>query len=304
MDNFIIRWYNQNRKMIWIVILTIVAIIALIQTLDNYYKNNPKEESSSTNSTTAYNANNNYSVITREEVDETISEESIDLIERFLDNCNKGQIEYAYNLISAQCKEELYPTLEDFETTYHKKIFTKQKNYDSMLWIATSNRHTYRIEIVDDLLATGGNKNDLPTQDYYTIVYENGNYKLNINSFVGKEYININESKNNINIDVLSRTIYMDYEIYEIAVQNNTGSELIFNTKQNTNSMYIQDENGLKYISFLNEIPDNELEILNGITKNLKIKFNRGYKPKINIDRIVFEDINNNGQIEYLEIEL
>ena len=69
MDSFIIRWYNRNRKMVWIVVLTIVAIIGLIQTLNNYYKNNPKDESSSTISTTAYNTTN-YAVVTQEEISE------------------------------------------------------------------------------------------------------------------------------------------------------------------------------------------------------------------------------------------
>ena len=41
--NILIRWYNQNRRMIWITVFTIIAVIALVQTLNNYYKNNTKE---------------------------------------------------------------------------------------------------------------------------------------------------------------------------------------------------------------------------------------------------------------------
>ena len=56
--NILIRWYNQNRKMLWIVVLTIIGVFALIQVLNSYYKNNTKEKSSSASSTTTYNAPN------------------------------------------------------------------------------------------------------------------------------------------------------------------------------------------------------------------------------------------------------
>ena len=41
--NMLVRWYNQNRKIIWIVILTIIAIIALLQVLDNNAKKNTND---------------------------------------------------------------------------------------------------------------------------------------------------------------------------------------------------------------------------------------------------------------------
>ena len=302
MDSFIIRWYNRNRKMVWIVVLTIVAIIGLIQTLNNYYKNNPKDESSSTISTTAYNTTN-YAVVTQEEISETVSEDSIDLIGNFFEYCNNGQIENAYNLISSECKQELYSTIEDFKIKYYNRIFTEQKSYDLTLWITTSKRLTYKVQIMADLLATG-KKENMPIEDYYTIIYENGDYKLNISRYIGKEYINCYKTQNNITVNVICKKMYMDYELYEIEVQNNTGSKLIFNTKENTHSIYVQDENELKYIAFLNEIPDIDLEILHGTTKKLEIKFNRGYKPNINIEKIVFEDIKNNEKLESIDIEI
>lgn len=300
MDNIIMRWYNQNRKIIWILVLTVVAVIALIQTLNNYYNN--AEDESSTNSTTTYNTNN-YSVTTKEKISETTSEKSIDLIEDFVEYCNNQEIDSAYKLLSTQCKEELYPTTNDFKTKYYNKIFTEKKTCNSILWITSSSAHTYRIEIMSDLLATG-KKDNMPIEEYYTIIYENGEYKLNISRFIGKEDINISKTKNNTTVNIVSKKIYMDYELYEIQVENNTGSKLIFNTKENLQSMYIQDENGLKYIAFLNEISDSELEILNGITKKLEIKFNRGYKPTIDIQKIIFEDIKSGSETRKVEIEI
>lgn len=299
-NNIIVRWYNQNRKTIWIVILTIAGVIFLMESLNNYYAKKAKNESSSTISATTYNTTN-YSVISNEEIDYTASEQSVDLIENFFTFCNNGKIEDAYNLISTDCKEELYPTINDFTTKYYNIIFAEKRSYDSLLWIANSSKNTYRIQIMKDLLSSG-QRDDMPIEEYYTIIMENGQYKLSISNYIGKEEINASKTQNNITVSVLAKKIYIDYEIYEIKIENNAGNKLIFNTKENTKSIYIQDENELKYIAFLNEIPDSELEI--GINKILEIKFNRGYKPTINIEKIVFENIKNNEQIESMEIEL
>ena len=299
------RWYNQNKKNIWIVVLTIIAVIVLIQILNNYYKNNTKDESSSTNiSTTTYNKNN-YSVITEEKIDEDTSNESSNLIDKFFENCNNSKIEDAYALLSNECKNELYPTVNDFKEKYYNRIFTGKKDYDTLLWVTTSEQNTYRVQIMEDLLATG-QKEYMPIEDYYTVVNEDGEYKLNISNYITKEDINVSKTQSNIDVNIKSRKIYKEHEIYQIEIKNNTQNKLIFNTKVDTNSMYIQDENELKYIAFLNEIPNSELEISAGMTKTLEIKFNREYKPTIKINKIVFEDmkINNDEHLESIEIEL
>lgn len=304
--NKIIRWYNQNRQTFWITILVVIGAIGLIQTLNNYYKNNTKEESSSSTniSTTTYN-NQNYSVVTETEISKTVSENSQTIIKNFFNCCNNGRIEEAYNLLSDDCKEELYPTISDFTDRYYKRIFTEKRDYDSTLWITTSSKNTYRVEIMSDLLATG-QKEVNPIEEYYTVVVENGKYKINTNGYIGKEELNISKSQNNVNITILSRIEYMEYEEYEIRVENKTGEKLLFNTKQNVNSIYIQDENGIKYIAFLNELVNSELLVLNGDNKTLNIRFNRGYKPSIKIQEIVFEDIkiNNKNENERIEIQL
>ncbi len=302
--NRLLSFYNQNRAIIWITVFCIVVVISIIQALNSYYKNRSNDESSSTNiSTTTYNTNT-YSIITEEEISESTAEESTNLIAEFFDYCNSGDIEEAYNLLSTDCKEELYPTVEEFQEKYYDQIFTEQKSYNSMLWITTTARNTYKIEIMNDLLATG-EKEYMPIEEYYTISSEEGEYKLSINGYVGEEEINVSKTQDDITITVLCKKMYIEYETYEIEVQNNTGNKLIFNTKENTDSIYIEDENELQYVAFINELADNELQISNGVTKTLKIRFNRSYKPTIAIEKIVFGDISiNDNEIEQIEIEL
>ncbi|MBQ2916902.1 MAG: hypothetical protein IJE59_01805 [Clostridia bacterium] len=301
--NSIIRWYNQNRNIIWITVLTIIGVIALIQTLDGFYKNNTKEESSSTNiSTTTYN-NPNYSVVSKTEINKTTFENSQVIIKNFFDYCNSGKIEQAYNLISQDCKEELYPNVNIFKEKYYNRIFTESKMYNSTLWISNGNKSTYRLEIMGDILATGS-KETMPIEEYYTIINENEEYKLNLSNYIGKEEINVSKTQDNITISILSKQSYMDYEKYEIKVSNETQKNIVLNTKQDTDSMYIQDENGLNYIAFLNEISEYDLQVPRGLTKTYNIKFNRGYKPTINIEKMIFEDIKIGQANELSKIEI
>ena len=298
-------WYNQNRKIIWVVILTIVAVITLIQNLNNYYEKRAKDESSSTsNSTTTYNADN-YSIVTNKKIDENTAKKSSNIIEEFFEYCNSQKIEEAYNMLSTDCKQELYPTVEDFKSNYYDRMFTEKKTCKQKLWITASNKNTYRVQIMADLLSTG-EAEYMPIEDYYTMINEDGNYKLNICKYIGKEDINSSKKQNDITVNIVSKRIYMDYEIYEIEVKNNTESKIIFNTKENTDSMYLQDENKVKYIAFLNEIPNNQFEISSGFTKKLTIKFNRGYKPDIKIKKVIFGDIstNYNTKLEKIEVEI
>lgn len=192
--NKIARWYNQNKQIFWIIVLSIIAIISLIQILNNYYKNNTKDESSSANiSTTTYNTNN-YSIVSQESIDKSVADEYSNLIDKFFNYCNNGNFEEAYNMLSSDCKNEVFPNINEF-ISYEKRIFTENKTYDSKLWITAKTRITYRLEITGDILASG-EVDDMPVEEYYTIVKENDEYKINICKFVGTDYINVSKEQN------------------------------------------------------------------------------------------------------------
>lgn len=303
--NILIRWYNQNRRMLWIVVFTIIGVFALIQALNSYYKNNTKEKSSSAdNSTTTYNTPN-YSVVSQKEINKNTSENLQAVIKNFFDYCNNNKIEEAYNLLSEDCKKELYPNINEFKQKYFDIIFTNTKTYSSNLWITSGNKNTYRLEIHGDILSTG-KKEEMPIEEYYTVVYDNGKYVLNINGYIGKEDINISKSQEGIEITILSKQVYMNYEKYLVKVKNNLDETVTLNTKENPSSMYIEDENHVKYIAFLNELSEYNLNTLSGFTKETNIRFNRTYKPDVKLNKIVFDNIKigQDNRLKLIEIDL
>lgn len=311
--NSIIGFYNKNRHAIWITIVVIILIFGVIKTLNSSFKNNTKDNGSSTNnSTTTYN-NKNYSIISGTDVPKEVTDESTNIIDSFIKFCNEKDISSAYSLLSNDCKETLYPTEEEFRNNYVDKIFTSYRLYDKRAWINTDSSYTYSIKITEDLLSTGGNKSDMGIQDYYTLVKENGEYKLNINNYIGKEEINKANKESGIEIYVVEKKSYMDYETYILKIKNNTQNDIILDSKKNTRTVYLKDKNDQNYVAFLNELSIDDLTIKSGMMQTVSIKFNKAYNPQKVVKSINFTNIvlnyqeylnNENNQFAQIEIEI
>lgn len=297
--NSIIRFYNKNRHTIWITIVVIILMFGIIKTLNSSFKNNTKDKSSSTNNSTTTYSNKNYSIISGTDVPKEVTDESTEIIDSFINFCNEKNINSAYNLLSKDCKETLYPTEEEFKNNYVDKIFTSYRLYDKRAWINTDSSYTYSIKITEDLLSTGGNKSDMGIQDYYTLVKENGEYKLNINNYIGKEEINKENKESGIEIYVVEKKSYMDYETYILRIKNNTQNDILLDGKKNTRTVYLTDIKDQNYVAFLNELSIDDLTIKSGMTQTVSIKFNKAYNPQNVTKSINFTNIVLNYQ-EYL----
>lgn len=284
----LISWYNQNRKIIWLSILVIIGVIALIQTLNNYYKTNSSSNNNTNITTTSLDTN--YSIISEEKIEEKTSKEQFNIINNFIDYCNNSQIENAYFLLSSNCKEELYPDLATFKSNYFDRIFVGYKDYNVKAWIVDNKSNTYRIELRDDILASGKVSENF-IEEYYTIVKENGGYKLNIAGYIGKEYINKTNTINDITIKVISKQKYMEYEKYNILINNNSNNNIFLDSKEKTTSTYLLDSNEVEYISYNHELLDNELLIRANSKAEITIKFNKTYKPSLEAKQMIFADI-------------
>ena len=49
------------------------------------------------------------------------------LISNFIEFCNNGDIQSAYNMLSEKCKNKLFPTMESFKNGYSDKLFNVQR---------------------------------------------------------------------------------------------------------------------------------------------------------------------------------
>lgn len=289
----ILSFYNSNRRVIWTVILAIILIIVLLQTLNNNAKKKNskinKNEINSSSDTTIYpnnedtSLNNNYN-------NEKVKDEKLKIISSFLDKCNNGKMEEAYSLLSIDCKNELFPNIEKFKNEYINLIFNETKTYDIKLWML-GEYNIYKIGIYENALSKGFINSQEKIDSYYTVVEENNDYKININNFVAKEEINTKNSNDYVEVNVISKKIYIDYEEYEIKITNKTLKTILMDGYRKNNTVYLQDSLERKRTANLNEIPQSLLVINPLLSVTRTIKFSKSYTEKISSKGITFEDI-------------
>ena len=106
--------------------LIIVAIVVLIATIIlSAFRRNEQEEN---------NIKESYipteTVIKGSNISKEQYSYDINVVNKFLECCNNKNVEEAYNLLSDECKEELYPTIEYFKTNYYDIIFNIERQYN------------------------------------------------------------------------------------------------------------------------------------------------------------------------------
>lgn len=287
----LIRYWNQNRLKIIIIGIIIVFIIILIQVLNGILektKPDPNTEKVVIKDTSKPSE----SVITGEEVKEEVTEENTNIISNFVEFCNRKEYQSAYDLLSQDCKDTVFITLDNFINNYCNKIKFNNITYELELWYYTGNTYTYRITYFENnILSTGNINSDNNIEDYITIVEENDGNKLNISGFVGKENINKTQNSEGIEITINTRLRYRDYESYNITVKNTTDKTILLSEGNNGNDICLVDGNDVEYDSIINEVPLINLEIAPGGQKTIDIRFYKMYNLYRTVEKISFKNI-------------
>lgn len=290
--NKIVRLYNQNRKVIFITIGIIVFLFGLLQLLNNMSKIKlENKEKNNDEKSIITNQNNELisdkSAVTGGKISDNQLIDDTQSIKQFMEACNNKNIEDAYNMLTDECKEEMFPNIEDFIEIYYLPNFEKQeKNFNIENWV----NNTYKVTIIGDIISTGKIDETNKKQDYITIVDKDDGYKLNINNYIGRKEINKETNYNNVNIKIEVKDIYMDYEMYKIVVENNSEKSILLDTGDKLNTIYLLDSNDMKYY-FNNNILQNKLIINNGFKKGYRIKFGSSYSSTREIEKMVFSNM-------------
>ena len=286
--NKFVRFYNQNKEQLFITIIIIVMIITVIQILNGFAKKD-NEKKNVVNSQEVVSKqeqkieDSKQSVISENKVDEDEFKTESRVIDSFIKYCNNGKVEQAYNLLTDECKQNLYPTINDFSNNYVSRIFKSYKTYS----IQNYYNNTYMIRITEDMLSTGKSNNGVAYQDYFTIE----NNKLNINEYLGRQTINTSGESNNIKISVLYKDVFMDYEKYTIEVYNGNGKNIKLDSLESTKSIYVENSKQVQFPSYSHELIDSLLVIPQGGTRKLEVKFYNKFISTNQVERMTFSDI-------------
>ncbi len=307
--NRFIRWYNQNQKSFWKVIGVIILIILLIQLINYYFKSENERENKKIDNTNHSNSiSNKYNNLRVDDKNSVLSgneisssqEEQINIIDTFVDYCNKGEVENAYQLLTDECKQEMYPQLDNFINSYYNETFANSEK-DASVENWTGN--IYKVQIHENMLATGKYSKETTKQDYITVIEtEDEQYRLNINGYIERDEINKSKEDKQIKMTVKYTDTYMDYAKYTIEITNNSNQTISLDDRANVESMYIRDDNGNHYPAYTHEINSAELQVSPRETKEVTIKYYSKYGSTKDINRLVFSKmILNYGAYEIFE---
>lgn len=287
--NKLIRLYNQNRKRFWTIVITIIAGYLLLRTINYSIKmeNESNKNKISTSNVVSTIINPNKSAISDYEINESVYKSQNEIVSDFVEFCNGKDITSAYELLSDECKEELYPTVQDFKKYYYDNIFNTKRTYSLQNWTDS----IYKIRYTEDIMTTGKVTDNSSFQDYIKIIMDGKNKKLNINGFLGKETINKEKEYKKIKIKVISRKIYMDYEIYDLEIENNNEKTIMLDTLTKNKTIYLVDKNKTKHYALSNEIVKDSLKVKSKYKNNISIKFDNPYIKDRTITSVVFSDI-------------
>ena len=142
--NNIIRFWNQNRRGIIFGVIALVLLIIVVHVLNDLAKNDKKNENTIV-LTEEEKILPTKSIVGGEEVSIEKSKDNTSLINTFIEKCNNGETQSAYDMLSKDCKEEIYPTLDSFEEGYRKVIFSKKRLSDISNFVVENNRYTYLV---------------------------------------------------------------------------------------------------------------------------------------------------------------
>lgn len=285
--NRLIRFYNQNRKKFWTIVIVILFIFLIIRILNYAAKIQNKQKLNVTDeietNKSVYEPNK--SAISEVVIDKNVYSSQNSLVSNFVNYCNDGEVQKAYDLLSSECKEELYPNVQSFKQKYYDSIFNIKRTYSIKNWSDS----IYIVRYTEDMLSTGKVKSDSTFQDYIKIV--NGGRSLNISGFLGKEILNFDYQGNGVNIRVLEKTSYMDYELYTFEVQNSTGENIVLDNLSSNKTIYLTDKNNVKHYAIGNELTIDSLTVKDKYKKQISIKFDNPYIEGRVIKQITFSSV-------------
>ena len=293
--NKIIRLWNQNRKLFILGIALLVFLIIIVHVLNDVAKRkNEEKETIKQNKILISQEEEELPTQTKiggEEIELEKTKENVKEIQDFVDKCNNGDITGAYNMLTDDCKNALFPEEKLFKTGYYDTAFSEKKVVEMDNYITKDKRFTYVVRFYKDSLSTAKVSSMSDYKDYITIDENKEKGKININSFIYSKQINQEKEVNGIKVKIISEEIYLENEKFNIQIENSTDKDILIDTNKKEKSVYVVSESNVTYGSNISEIANTLKKIPSNFYGTYKLQFNKSYISGAKTLGIVFSDI-------------
>lgn len=285
-------YYRRNKEKIELLMKVLIIVAFVVFIMSFIFRNSSNKETNINEDTSQTIYKPKETIISGSNVKEEKYEEDSNTVKEFVDYCNNGKVQEAYNLLTEECKENIYPTLEKFKQKYCDIYFSEKREYSLQAWVNDGIHTTYQMRITNDILSTGAYEDGKAYQDYITIVDDGENKKININSYIGRNEIYKTTELEGINIVAERVDVYADFEEYTIEVTNNTDNTIMLDSMQSpAYTLRVLAGDDKTYAVRINSINYSKLLINPGETRKIKIEFSKKYGNSSASQQIMFSKV-------------
>lgn len=215
-------FYKRNKSKIVIILLIWFVIIVINLILKNY--KGPQTPKTSYKPHTAIMDNSEVPKKDQEPIEKLISD--------YIGCCNNKEYEKAYNMLSYECRTNLYSNIDDFKK-YVDNVFDTKKIYTIQNYSNVDNKYIYEVNIFEDILATGlTGKEDLSIySEKFVITKTNNGLSLAIRNFVeNSENYQVYEDEY-IKVEVKDMVQSYETQVYKVKLTNRTENTIVLADK-------------------------------------------------------------------------
>jgi hypothetical protein len=210
------------------------------------------------------------------------------LVDKYFNYCNNGEYENAYNLITKECRDKLYPTLDKFKSYVDFVFQGKKKIYNIQNYSIYENKYIYSIRILDDILANGTTDGYSYYEEKLVLIEENGEFKLSIGEYIGDESLNKQVEDENMIVEITNKSVDYETETYTIKITNKTDKYIVIADNTQNDEILLELEGQTRH-------PTNTEFVYffarPNSTAKLDVTFNKYYDNGLKSNKILFNAI-------------
>lgn len=207
------RLFRKYRKIILIVLIIWLCVLVVNSMLKDY---KPEEKIDTT-----YTPHE--SVLgSKEDVPQNLQQPIDELIETYFNYCQNKEYENAYNMVSDNCKNIYFNSLDSFKE-YVDIIFDQEKLYYIQNYSNYDNYYIYQIRIFDNIMKTGlTGKEDITFYEEKLVISkeDNGELKLSLRQYITSKNMEDVYEDDYLKIWVEKKHIFYEQETYTLKIKN------------------------------------------------------------------------------------
>ncbi|MGN1298910.1 MAG: hypothetical protein ACI4UE_02880 [Candidatus Scatovivens sp.] len=210
-----------------------------------------------------------------------------DFVKQYVEYCNNGEYENAYNMISEDCKNDNFSSFEYYKS-YVSNKFTKNKKYTIQNYSNYNDKYIYTVKLYDDVLATGlTNSTYMYQEEKITASYdEKNNVVFSVGNFIEKQKIQSVQENEYLKVDIRSKTVEYSLESYEIKLTNRSENTIVIKNGRVNNEVLLNI--GSEYRQ---EINNNEIILKPNESRTCYLIFNKFYDDGCTSKSIVLNSV-------------